>query len=138
MWASVQELVSSLTGLDRESENFATACEWSAGNLKRHTYLDLDQTKVVRSYAAVVEKLRVHARHAEARRLETLFDRTKALGKVRSVSVANVLASSLLPPWTPAHTHPRWVVVVLTSAGLCLCPALLRRLCVKPSCVLLS
>ena len=73
-WVMVQELVVGVTALEPDTENYDTACEWAAGTLQHHTYLDLNIQQVRTTHQETLEKLQAHARFGQADRLAALYD----------------------------------------------------------------
>ena len=110
-WVMVQELIVGVTALEPDTENYDTACEWAAGTLQHHTYLDLNIQQVRTTHQETLGKLRAHARFGQADRLAALYD--NLVKRDRDYEVRDTSCEK---------ENPRGVVVVWCVVLLCIGP----------------
>ena len=143
-WVMVQELIVGVTALEPDTENYDTACEWAAGTLQHHTYLDLNIQQVRTTHQETLGKLRAHARFGQADRLAALYDnlvkrdrdyevRDTSCEKENPRGSSSVVCCASLY-WPSVLARLCWPVYVL-GVGPPMLARQCRPVCVDPLCV---
>ena len=69
------ELISNITGIDRETQNFKISTEYALSNFKFHRYLDVNPLDVSRSLKGLAEKFTIHSQKQKATALSQLVEK---------------------------------------------------------------